>query len=113
MLPTLKMGLVSKSDKISSDFIVYRTCDGNQATILLYYAIHVTLIQEYPSKMRMKPLQTVHPLHGELLMDKKPKVTDPFFKISCEEYYQPKPTSTENVLTKYKSSECFQFTLLP
>ena len=43
----------------------------------------MSVFQEYPSKMRMKPLQTVHPLHGELLMDKKPKTTDPFFNISC------------------------------
>ena len=63
------------------------------------------VLQEYPSKMRMKPLQTVHPLHGELMSEKKPKVTDPFFTLSCEDAYQPKPTSAENVLTKYKSSK--------
>lgn len=38
-------------------------------------------------------------------MDKKPKVTDPFFKLSSEDFYQPKPTSTENVLTKFKTSK--------
>ena len=74
--------------------------------MLSFSRVHFTIFpQEYPSKMRMKPLQTVHPLHGELMTDKKPKVTDPFFKMSCEEFYQPKPTSTENVLTKFKSGK--------
>ena len=76
--------------------------------IIAYLTLAPYPTQEYPSKMRMKPLQTVHPLHGELMMDKKSKVTDPFFKLSCEEHYQPKPTSAENVLVKFKSSKLCQ-----